>query len=44
MGADFTAFCYLVLDLAAVKGAVFGGLLVALVFPALLELFNWRRG
>lgn len=44
MEADLTAWLYWLLSLPTLKGVVFGGLLVALVLPALLELFNWRRG
>lgn len=44
MAGDLTAWLYWVLDLPTIKGALLGGLLLAVVFPALLELFNWRRG
>jgi len=44
MASDLTAFLYWVLDLPTFKGVLFGGLLLAVVLPALLELFNWRRG
>jgi phosphoribosylamine-glycine ligase len=45
MTEDFTSFVYWVLGTQnAFKGVVFGGLMLAVVLPALLELFNWRRG
>jgi len=40
----FPEFVYWVLSHGTIRGIVFGGLLLAFVLPALLDLLDWRRG
>lgn len=40
----FPEFVYWVLSHGTWRGIVLGGLLVAFVLPAVLDLLDWRRG
>jgi hypothetical protein len=42
--SSFAEVAYYVLSFPPVKGAVFAGLLIGFLLPAVLELFIWRRG